>query len=395
MQDPQDHPEEPHHLAPQPRRRRVWPWVLAVVLAIIILIPVGLILLVEMSFSHIVRQSMQDFALEHEMVIEGSHEVSASLLGSSLVISDTALRDVGRGDSKPFLRFESLNIDTSLWAALRGHDLVVDLIELQAPQLDLRRRADGSIPGIPRDMQQQWQPEEWPPALLLLAGALDRGRSILQQQALPGEQEQVVSLRRLHLAQGSLRFPDILVAQEQAEEPTCVFSLDDITIEAEDISSHPRPGQEQRVHASLRSAGAGHGEIRLQHAPQQGGSFTLLWTDMPLAHIAHPAMSGDLLSAYGPTGTGNLQWKLQWDEAGQLSGTLTVSLYDLRINPQDARDQQLQQLAALMRQQEGSLFTWEVPFSGSLEQPEAADLTWEGFLEAMRQHYIDGPDDML
>ncbi|TVR11464.1 MAG: DUF748 domain-containing protein [Planctomycetota bacterium] len=396
MHNPEEQSEEAHHLAPAPRPRRLWPWILGVVLIIITLIPIGILLLLEMGFSWLARQAMHDFALEHEMVIEGKHEVSASLLGSSITINDTGLRDAGRGDARPFMGFASLDIDTSLWAALRGRDLVIDHVELQAPYLDLRRREDGSIPGIPDELQAHWQHDDPPPALIMLAGALDMARGILleQPQGRSGEDAHVVHLRRLLVQNGSIHFPDPLVAIDNNGDTTCAFSLQGVTIEASDLSSHPQPQQTQSLRISLDTAAAGSGQLSLQHSPLNGGAFTLSWTDVPLQHIAHPTMSGDLLSAYNPQGSGNLRWQLAWDGAGRLEGQLTVSLYDLRIHPADSSDRQLQQLAVLMRQDD-SLFTWEVPFSGSLSEPLAPQLSWEHFLERLRQHYLEGPDDML
>ena len=108
--------------------------------------------------SHTVRSQLTASLTDQNMVMSDTTALSASLLGGSIAMDDLVVTDVSGEEARTPYKSDELRLDIATLATLFGGDYTIERLASNGTEFDFRRRPDGSIPGIPPEIDPTHQP---------------------------------------------------------------------------------------------------------------------------------------------------------------------------------------------------------------------------------------------
>ncbi|MDA3963799.1 MAG: hypothetical protein PF961_23670, partial [Planctomycetota bacterium] len=364
-------------------------------------------------------------AIDKQGLERGDTQISADLFGGSVALEQVALTARNGDETRVVYSSPRTALDLAVLASISSGDAIINELTVADAHLDLRRFADGSIPG-PRDLeaeemeQRQGEelPEEPPPRDLVelyrtLRKWYDRAREYYpeggdddaapEQPVRPAEDWNNAvryfptpepgrpSLPRMLIRSLELSGTGVILP-DSSPESAMPLDVANFTISGSNVTTRLAAGEAMKLTGSYATVAAGQGAFTLSQTATTGAATFSLF-DVPLPVLADTRVSGDGLEGYNPKGQGELAFDVLWDQEA-LSGTLTVRLIDLILKPDPSRGQEAQEVAKAlddMRQLHQELapdqpfvITWRLQIGGTLSDPEILDLGMASLLQAIK-----------
>jgi len=345
------------------------------------------------------------------MVVAEETEVSASLLGASVVVEDFAVHD-DRGDERrtPY-RAGRIAADLGLGATLAGPDVVIDELAVEGVVLDLRKREEGPLPGLPEEATAEDSPETGIPIderdLLAWYRETEKWRRRLaewdwweaEEEAAeepqpadeawgdakryvppPSEDDPPgrIVVARLAASVVGITLPET-VEDEDGED---LLRFESMEIEGEHLALHLFPGETMTLEGSGVTAGAGSCgfDCSFEH---DRGEVAFGWKGFPLALLSHPRLAGRKLDRYGISGRADCRIAVAWGPETPFGGTLVIDLHDLRLDPAAGTQPAATRLAEALDRLDAETVTWKLAVAGDPSSPRVEDFGFGSLLDTV------------
>ncbi len=344
--------------------------------------------------------------------LDPEHPLSVSIYGGSISGEHLSLRMIA--DKKPLMQIERLAADVAVTESLQKKDLIIAELIADGVTGSLRRGPDGRIPGstepatdasgkapaidwkkvdwktnIQKGMDQY---KEWKAKREAEAEAIAKGEIVKPEPVLDIDWPKAVKhqpttkadrhiprvvVRKLSVTGGKVPMPD--------ESP---FDIASFSLTGTDIAARQDVGETMALKGEVKTEGAGPLTLDLTRRQDGTGAFNLAAPTVPLQALSSPAIAGDSLAPWGPTGTAAITatntwtgWLLQGDVVAQVTG--------LALNPTSDAPASAKSTARVIAALKGKPIRWPVKIGGTLTRPEITDSGLKQVLEENKGVLVD------
>ena len=365
----------------------------------------------EFGFSHTVRSQLTASLTDQNMVMSDTTDLSASLLGGSIAMDDLVVTDVSGEEARTPYKSDELRLDIATLATWFGSDYTIERLASNGTEFDFRRRPDGSIPGIPPEIDPTHQPgssEQAPETdLISLAQSLhkrweqireydwvlDKIPSGSEEEAQPAvnwnkavyyappptppsEQNPPprIIIRELDLQGDGIALPNTVGTNPDIS----ALDIQNFSFSGQNVSLTLYEAEEMTLQGTIATHAAGSGTLSINRK-HHDGTMSFEWKGFPLSLLSDPQLAGKHLGDFKAQGTLNITLTPTWDAAGQLSGQVVCEFLNLELEGSG----QAQQASQHMRQFNLNNIVWELPISGTLSNPEVEGLSVDNFMKTI------------
>lgn len=393
---------------------------LIIIPSLVVLVVIGVWLFGDGFLRGQIRSAIEDAGLD-----PGDTVIEASLLGGSAALKQAELVARHEAEQRSIYRSPETVIDVAVLDSAAAGAPIIQRIAAREVEVDLRRFADGTVPGTePEDevTEDGEEPEEAPPRdfVELYRRWRDRYRKAKEWMPEGGDDEEVaVGDQPSRPAEGwnnAVRyfpkpdpeaggspFPRTLIREldisgerivlpDSTGEAPSPLDVTGFSLTGSNVTTQIAEGETMVLDAEYQTAGAGVGSLAYQ-AHVTDGRLNWAWSDIPLPTVADPAVSGDRITDYGPKGVGNLALDAAW-EGDVLTGSIVLELIDLRLKPTpeggaEAKEvakglDELHELHAKLDAEGPLVIRWELTLGGSPGEPRITDLGLASFQAALK-----------
>lgn len=388
-------PTAPKPTAP-PRAIRWWGFL------VIFLLILATAVLAPWWLSSFLRAKIDTALASQGWELDPAHPLSISIYGARISGEDLTLRMIA--DQRVLMQAKRLSADVAVTESLQKRDLVIAELVADGVVGSLRRGPDGRpplvaeepvAPGAPlidwkkvdwkanfqkgMDQYQEWQakreadlklPKDQPAPRPAPEADIDWPQAVKHQPApTVGRHIPRVVVRKLSITGGKVPMPD--------EGPLDIASF---SLTGSDVALRQDQGEVMLLKAEITTEGAGPITLDLTREQIGNGRLNFAAPTMPLQALSSPAIAGDSLAPWGPTGTAAITGAQTWT-GWALNGTVEAQVSGLALQPTPGAPSEAKTAAKVIAALKGKPIRWPVVIGGTLTRPEIVDSGLKKVLE--------------
>ncbi len=315
-------------------------------------------------------------------------------------------------DKQVLMECARLEASVAVLDSLSSKDLIIAELAAEGVNGSLRRGPDGRIPAVPEEKPApgapaiDWKKIDWKTHLEKLNQKLKERREQQQAEAEAAKAGKVVRpqpepdidwpqavkhqpaitagrhiprvvVRLLKVSGGRIPLPD--------QTP---FDIANFSADGTNVAARLAPGETMTLKVHVTTEGAGPADVDLRRTGDGNGSLTIEAPAVPLQAAADPAIAGDALTAWGPTGTAAILTKSTWT-GWDLQGEVVAQVSGLALKPTSAAPSSAANVARVVAALKGKPIRWPVVIGGTLLKPTIVDSGLEKVLSENKDVLVD------